>query len=506
MKVVFGFISLIALLTSCVSSRQSNYTFNQKYGAEDLKEDIVLLKKILEANHPSLYWYTPKDSMDGYFHNAISSINDSLTEIHFRNKVASVISKIRCGHTSVRFSKDFTKLSEQHRYPQFPLFLKGWDDSLIVLGSAFPRDSIFKRGVIVTSINGKTNRQLLDGMFDIISTDGYSNNYKNQVISNNFPSWYRSVYGLDSFYTIKYIDTAGREATATIKNFTPVKDTLRRRDTAARRFIPDFATPTKRQIRQSRLLARRSIQIDTGINTAYMRITSFSGGRLRTFFRRSFRSIKEKQVENIVIDLRENGGGNVELSTKLARYLTDKPFKNGDTVAAITRTFPYRSHIKNWWMYWFPMNFFAHKKEDGRFHYTFFEKHHFKPKKNNHFDGNVYIIQGGVTFSASTMFISTMKGQKNVTVTGEETGGGYYGNSAMHLPYIELPKSHLRIGLPMYRLVIDSTRQKNGRGIMPDVWIKPSSVAIKKGVDIKLQKIRQMIIERKKALGMNSGM
>ncbi len=503
MKGVVAFITLAILFTSCVSSRQPNYTFNQKYSAEDLQSDIVLLKKILEANHPSLYWYTPKDSMDYYFDKAIASIKDSLTEIQFRNKVASVISKIRCGHTSVRFSKAFSHISEKYRYPQFPLYFKVWDDSLVVLGSAFPRDSIFKRGVIVTSINGKTNRQLLDSMFDIISTDGYSDNYKNQVVSNNFPSWYRSVYGLDSFYTIKYIDAGGKEAVTTIKNFAPAKDTLRKKDTTLRKFIPAFVTPTKKQIRQSKLLDKRSMQIDTSINTAYMRITSFSGGRLRKFFRRSFRTIKEKQIENIVIDLRENGGGNVELSTKLAKYLKNKPFKSGDTVAAITRTFPYRSHIKNWWMYWFPMNVFAHKKSDGRYHYTHFEKHYFKPKTNNHFDGHVYIIQGGVTFSASTMFISTMKGQGNVMVTGEETGGGFYGNTAMHLPYIELPKSHIRVGLPMYRLVIDSTREKNGHGIIPDVWIKPSSIAIKKGVDIKLQKIRQIIIDRKKAIGAN---
>ena len=157
-------------------------------------------------------------------------------------------------------------------------------------------------------------------------------------------------------------------------------------------------------------------------------------------------------------------------------------------------------------MYWFPMNFFAHKKEDGRFHYTHYENHFYQPKKNYHFGGNIYVIQGGITFSASTMFISNMKGQKNVTITGEETGGGFYGNTAMHLPFIELPNSHLRIGLPMYRLVIDSTREKNGRGIVPDVWIQPSSAAIKKGTDIKLQTIRQMILEKKKALGTSNGL
>lgn len=500
----FVVVSLLSyfFFTACVSSKQTDYTFNQKYSSAALKEDVTLLKKILEANHPSLYWYTPKDSMDYFFSNAINSIQDSLTEIQFRNVVGTVISKIRCGHTSVRFSKAFNKLSEKYRYPQFPLYFKVWDDSLVVLGNMFTKDSVLKRGTIVTSINGKTNRQLLDGMFNVISTDGYSNNYKNQVLSNNFPAWYRTVYGLDSQYTIKYIDANGKEATTTIKNFAPakpVKDTVKLKDTVKKVIpIPPQIKPTRKQIKQAKLLAKRSMEIDSSINTAYMRITSFSGGRLRSFFRKSFKKIQEKKVNNLVIDLRENGGGNVELSTKLAKYLADKPFKNGDTVAAINRKFTYKKHIHDWWMYWIPMNFFAHKKSDGRIHYTFFEKHYFKPKKNFHFNDNVYIIQGGYTFSASTMFISTMKGQSNVTVVGEETGGGYYGNTAMHLPSIELPNSHLKVGLPMYRLVMDSTRIKNGRGIIPDVYIPPSSIAIRKGIDIKLQRIRQMIIDKQK--------
>ena len=55
----------------------------------------------------------------------------------------------------------------------------------------------------------------------------------------------------------------------------------------------------------------------------------------------------------------------------------------------------------------------------------------------------------------------------NVLVVGEESGGGYYGNSAMHVPEIVLPNSKLRVTLPLYRLVMDKNRAK-GRGVLPD--------------------------------------
>ena len=65
----------------------------------------------------------------------------------------------------------------------------------------------------------------------------------------------------------------------------------------------------------------------------------------------------------------------------------------------------------------------------------------------------------------------------------------------MHIPTIVLPNTGLRVSLPMYRLVIDSTRPK-GHGIIPDIEIEPSSQAIKKGVDLKMQKIRELIQQK----------
>lgn len=184
---IIPIITIIGL-ASCTSSRIRHYHFNQKTAAPHLQQDVVLLKQILEANHPSLYWYTPKDTLDAAFNATINSITDSLTEVAFRNKVATVISQIKCGHTAVRFSKNYAKVIEQYRYPCFPLSIKTWGDSMVVLGNLFPKDSILKRGTIITAINGKNVQQLMAKMFPLISTDGNTNNFKSQVISSNFPN------------------------------------------------------------------------------------------------------------------------------------------------------------------------------------------------------------------------------------------------------------------------------------------------------------------------------
>lgn len=235
------------------------------------------------------------------------------------------------------------------------------------------------------------------------------------------------------------------------------------------------------------------MRIDTALKTAILNVNTFSDGRLNSFFRKSFRTIKKQGIENVVIDLRENSGGSIFSSIRLAQYLVQQPFKVADTVAAIDRSFKYKKHIRPWFIYWLSMHFAGKKEQDGRIHFRFFERKQFKPKKHHHFNGHTYVVTGGYTFSAATMLAGIVQGQPNTTIVGEETGGGAYGNTAVHLPTITLPNSKVRVVLPLFRLVTDKDRIKNGRGILPDVEVLPTSQAIKLGVDAKLEKVRALI-------------
>ena len=456
-----------------------------------LIKDLHTLQKVIVQNHPSTYWYSPKDSMDFYFSTALASVKDSMTAWNFKNVVATYLANIKCGHTSVHFSPKLTKQYANYRFPQFPLQLKVWKDSAVVIGNLFTKDSILKRGTIVTAINQIPVQYLMDSLYSIISTDGNSINFKSQVLTNNFAGWYKSKFGdADSVYQISYIDSAGNAAKTSITAYAPPKP---KKDSVSKSTV----VTSKPKIPKPAPPQKWTLLVDSTGNTAFMNLTTFSGKGLRKFIRRSFRTIKTRSVKNLVIDIRSNGGGNIKNSTLLSRYISDHSFKIADSVVANNRGItkvPLTSFL-NVVYYAIAKTVISKKEADGKFHFKRFEKHYYTPVTKNHFDGNVYILQGGYTFSASTLFTSPLMKQKNVTIVGEESGGGYYGNSAMMIPNIKLPNSGLLFRLPLYRLVMDKTRPK-GNGVIPHVMVDPSSYAIKQGFDIKLEAVKKMIQQK----------
>jgi hypothetical protein len=483
----------IACFLSACSTSKSSFSAAKKYSPEQLQKDYGIYQSVLETHHPSLYWYTSKDSMDHYFNWGKQQLKDSMTEPEFRKVLSYVTAKINCGHTSVRTSKAWARYSDTVRAGRlFPLSVKAWEDATVVTANLNRRDSILKRGTEIVSINGRTIETLIDTMFNYISTDGYNRTHKYQSLSNRgyFGSLHSSLYGLSERYTVGYKDSTGQLKTTTIPIFRPVVDTSR----GTRTFRPTTPQPSKRERKRQEAANVRLLKIDSVNHTAMMDLSSFGKGYgLKKFFRNSFRALEKNKIGHLIIDVRSNGGGSVTNSTFLSRFIAKQRFKVSDSLYAIKKGSPYQQYIQDQFWNKLFMTFFTKKKKDGLYHFGYFERHAFKPKHANHFDGKVYILTGGNSFSATTLFVGAVIKQENVIVIGEETGGGAYGNSAWLIPDATLPETGVRFRLPLFRLVIDKTVPKIGKGVQPEVPALPTVEAVKKGTDYKLDKALEMI-------------
>src|SRR5215203_110932 len=94
MKHLLHLAAIVFLCTSCAVSKP--YDPYKKYTRQELEKDYTIFRSILEEDHPGLYWYTSKDSMDYYFEQGRAMIRDSLTEVTFRNILSYVVSRIGC--------------------------------------------------------------------------------------------------------------------------------------------------------------------------------------------------------------------------------------------------------------------------------------------------------------------------------------------------------------------------------------------------------------------------
>ena len=491
----FYFVSVIILIsvTSC-STLSKNYNPNKKFSRAELQQDYSLLRNILEKKHPALYWYTPQDSMNFYFDSLYQSIPDSMTELQFGWRIiAPLTQKIHCGHTSFGMSKQWGKFIKDKRVPSFPLFLKIWGDTMVVTGNLNRKDSVIKRGMLITSINGVPNNKVIQRIFQYLPLDGYAENVNYVRISANFPYFHRNVFGLYKNYWVKYIDSTGKERQTTIPMFTPPQDSGKKLKP------PKVEKISKQERRKEQREEARSLEIDTATHTATMSLNTFSKGdgrQLRIFIKKSFKKLRKQNVQNLILDLRSNGGGDIGMYVLLTKFIRNSKFKVADTSYAVAKSLrPYTGDIRQGLLYNFGMLFLTKKRKDGLYHFGYWERHFFKPKGKNHFDGKVFVLTNGPTFSASTLFCNAVKGQPNVKLVGEETGGGWHGNSGIMIPDIILPITKLRVRLPLFKLVQYNHVPKDGKGITPDIFVPPTAEGVRKGIDRKMELVKEMIIE-----------
>ncbi len=419
--------------------------------------------------------------MDYYFTGQYEKIKDSMTEREFGwDIVAPVISKIRCGHTSMGMSKSFNRWEIKNKPPMFPLLLRIWKDTVVVIRNLQQRDSSIRKGDLIKHINGIQIDSLIHMMFSRLSQDGFAENLNFIKLSSGFSYYYRSIFGTMKEYRIGYKDSVGIVHQTTLPAFLPAEDSTKK------------GKPTLSSAR-----APMSLSIDSSGQFAVMSLDNFTKWNQRYFFKRSFASLKKNNVPNLILDIRLNGGGRVNASTLLTKYISRKPFKVADSLYSVSNTIaPYSRHINGGFFNTLQMILTTKKMSDGKFHFRSLEKKVYKIKKKHHYSGNVYVLTSGPTFSASCLFTNAVKGQEGITIIGEETGGGWYGNNGILIPDIVLQNTRLHIRLPLFRLVQYNHPNLKGSGIPPDVEVKIDYESLMKGIDKKMTVTKELIYKK----------
>jgi peptidase S41-like protein len=434
---------------------------------EQLHEDFQILRQALEEGHPGLYRYTPKAEMDAIFERAARSLAQPMNTYAFYRVVAPVIAAIKCGHTEVHLP---TALREQlqGRTSLLPLQVKVLDRKPYVLRDlATPDRRLAGREIL--SINGVPAAEIVARMLAATPGDGDVVTSRQLAIS----SWQFA----ENLVTL--LDLHSPYEVALAARGTAQPETVR----LAGRGLPELRAAAGAQGLQQPAQSPELAFFDQG-RTAVMRFREFNG--LHGFFRDSFQELAAKKTAALILDLRNNGGGYDDLGKLLLSYLIDQPFQYYSDLVMNKVSFDFEKYAADAgplpaWMK-------IQRGKDGRYHLFGHPNWGLQQPSLPTFRGKVFILINGGSFSTTAEFLSQAHFHRRATFIGEESGGGYYGDNGGFMPTLILPRSQLRVIVPLvaYYVAVSGNNAPT-HGIIPDRPVHYTIEDVLAGKDLEME-------------------
>jgi hypothetical protein len=404
-----------------------------------------------------------------------------MSEQAFYQALNPAIVALRCGHTKFHLERNFDTPFYYGLDRQLPLVLFVEGTRAWVQADLSPENAI-PAGSEVLSIDGVATAETITHLADQVSfADGMSIGAKFLELSTYFGAYYSTFFGSASQYAITYRAPASDEGVTTVASA-----------------ISDTTLTAWWQARRAQVAPLELAYPDE--STALLTIRSFwfesKAIKFERFLRDAFEEIQLKDVQHLIIDLRDNEGGKDAYGALLYAYLTDEPFRYYDRITVTQRKpFSFREHARL--PFYFPLyRLLISKEPGGDFVWTHHRNLREQKPMPNAFLGDVIVLVNGRSFSVTSEFAAIAKANGRATFIGQETGGGYRGNNSGFFAIVTLPNSRLVVGIPLwgyYTAVADPTESDGG--IRPDIPVLRTIEDVLGARDAELERALQHISE-----------
>jgi hypothetical protein len=413
---------------------------NKTYSSEELTQDLKQVETTIMDGNP--LFFADRENLEVDFLKSYDLIEDGMTELEFYRLINPLIVDIYCGHTNLYISEALEKNREENA-KFFPLKVTLLNDQLYILED--DQESGIKSGSEIKSINGLNSKKIIEKLIENISGDGDGEAKQRYIISKYFNSrLYDFVDNSDKFI-VEYINQTGNKMTTNL-------NAKHNNDYNLNSWSLHFADYKDGNYYDNKIFDDYAL-LDVNV------FMQERGEKFDSFLDKFFLNLKEKEISNLIIDLRGNFGADPFMSKTLLSYLINKETDYlTDDLPFLQRLLGFTDPIK--------------------------------PADNN-FEGEIILITDGANFSTAAHFCSFFKYHKLGTILGSETGGSYICTDSSKDIVLSNTRMRLHYSTLVYELAVEGLPMN--KGIKPDITVKEDINTILNRRDPQLERSLELL-------------
>jgi hypothetical protein len=466
-------------------------------------EELDTLARMLDRVHPDPYRFHSRDIVDAERRRLIETMPASLSQIELCLRLSRLLATIDDGHTSMscdtlvrqewqEAAKASPPETQTVRMFQPAMRLDGQNHLIVRWPNYTPG---IETGDRLLRVNGQDADALLAAWARETSHDTEAGRLA--VVARRFRSQL-ALHGVNAPYQVTVAAPGGPNREVTLQG-EPVNYVWQERPAPAP--PPNTQTPSTPVAKpvEVRTPFFNYRMIRPGV--AYLDFFTLVGDDLlgiESSFKKSvdavFRQVAVDKPRALIIDIRENGGGEDSIATGLFRHFTEKPFRQIASTR-VKRSRDVRDSGKQIIRIPFRWLGLPLLVDEGRKYYLGKEGSLSPPKEwpirtwpraEPFFDGPVCVLTGPHTFSAGAEFADAAKAFGLATLVGEETGGqpNSFGNNFT----FPLRRSGLVVEMATNSAVRASGDVADFKPVIPDIVVRTTAADIQKYFDPVLER------------------
>lgn len=421
-----------AATEECDYKPYGKLTKNKALAAFDVFENCIL------QDHPALLDDDMRREAKKALHEARAAIVEGMRVRDLQRILKKASASLSCSHTEIYGN------NEVYVPPLFPLVLSYRAGTCFVVWDKRGKGEIAP-GTEVTAIDSMPIAMIAAELKSLEGFDAQSEAVKDESLERRFDILYERSFELGKSVKLRLRDASGGETTRELPS-------LSMSQAAAKTSLPPWYGEAKPGFEY------------LASNTAIMRLSSVDQAIDRRTYTEYFQALRRKGIENLIVDLRGNGGGEDDNCAFLYSFFAKSSFSTMEGAEP--------RHGGKYSSFEHSINMPSSGSVGT------FSPRPYEPSRSDRFEGKVYVLVDCWTSSAAVN-LARLLAEWGASTIGTETGGGFYACNAEKFNKVLLPGTGIVLKMPLLRCVFRRTEELSippNRGLIP-LYIQPRSLS-----------------------------